>query len=218
MKHKKIYGLFFMAVAIFTLIAQLNIKAFQSSSMVVWTVIFGYFFIKGLLKMSWVTISLSLFLMINMYNNVYQFLPVSPMILFVVLSVFFLGFSMVFKKGPSVEIRVLKKSDKNYQQNVMSSVTKYIDDKELEQFTYEAKLSDTTLYFDNADLKNDTATFEFHVKLSAVTLYIPKNWRIVNEMKVILGEANQQVIDYPTTKTIYLKGKVALGELKIIYV
>lgn len=218
MKNKKIYGLFFMAAAIFILIAQLNIKAFRSSSMVVWTVIFGYFLIKGLLKMSGVTISISLFLMINMYNNVYQFLPVSPMILFVVLSVFFLGFSMVFKNGPLVEIHVLKKSDKNYQQNVMSSVTKYIDDEELEQFTYEAKLSDTTLYFDNADLKNDTATFEFNVKLSAVTLYIPKNWRIVNEMKVILGEANQQVIDYPTTKTIYLKGKVVLGELKIIYV
>lgn len=218
MKNKKVYGLFFMAIAIFMLIAQLNIKAFQSSSLVVWTVIFGYFLIKGLLKMSWFMISLSAFLMINMYNNVHQFLPFSPMILLIVLSVFFLGFSMVFKKGPLVEIRVLKKSDKNYQQNVMSSVTKYIDDKALEQFTYEAKLSDVTLYFDNADLKHDTAIFDFNVKLSAVTLYIPRNWRVINEMKVVLGEASQQVTDYPTTKTIYLKGKVALGELKIIYV
>lgn len=218
MKNKKIYGLFFMAIAVFIVIAQLNIAAFQSSSLVIWTVVFGYFLIKGLLKMSWFMISLSAFLIINMYNNIYHFLPFSPMVLLIVLGVFFLGFAMVFKKTPSVEIRVLKKSDKNYQQNVMSSVTKYIDDKEIEQFTYEAKLSDTTFYFDNADLKHDTATFDFTVKLSSVTIYVPRHWRVVNEMKVVLGEANQQGIDYPTTKTVYLKGKVALGELKIIYV
>lgn len=218
MNNKKIYGLFFMAVAIVTLIVQLNIKAFQSSSMIVWTVIFGLFFIRGLMKMSWFMISLSAFLMINMYNNMYHFLPFSPMILLVVLSVFFLGFSMVFKKSPFIEVRVLKKSDKNYQQNVLSSVTKYIDDKELENFTYIAKLSDATLYFDNADLKNDTVTFNLEVKLSALTLYVPKHWAVINDMKVILGEVNQQVTDYPTTKKVYLKGKVALGELKIIYV
>lgn len=218
MNNKKIYGLFFMAVAVFTLIAQLNIRALQSSSMIIWTVIFGLFLIRGILKMSWFMISVSAFLIINMYNNIYNFLPFSPMILFVIMSVFFLGVSMVFKKQPSSGIKIIKNPQKNYKQHTLSTVTKYIDDKDLEDFTYIAKLSQATIYFDNADLKNDTAVFHLEVKVSELTLYIPKHWAVINEMKVILGEINQSNKEHLTTKTIYLRGKVAVGELNIIYV
>lgn len=216
--NKKIYGLFFMAIAVFILVVQLNVAIFQSISPMFWTVVFGFFLIKGILKMSWFTISLSSFLMINMYNDMYHFLSFPPIILLFILGVFFIGFSMVFKQSMSIGIKKPKISYQYNQQNALSSVAKYIEDKELEQFTYVAKMSQVTLYFDNAELKYDTAVFDLDVKLSEVTLYLPKHWAVINEMRVTLGEINQRDKKNPTTKTIYLRGKVALGALKIIYV
>lgn len=68
-----------------------------------------------------------------------------------------------------------------------SSETKYINDKKIENFKLRVLLSESKLYFDNADLKYDNASFDIVVKLASVVLYVPKNWEIVNELEVTMG-------------------------------
>lgn len=218
MNNKRIYGLFFMMIALVILVGQLFADVFNSLNVALWTIIFGFFLVRGLVKLSWWMISISTYLLVNMYNDIYNFLPFSAFMLLIILVIFCIGFSMFFSKSSFVEVKVIKKSDKNYEKNIFNSTTKYINDKQLEKFTYSASFSEVKLYFDNADLKQDSAIFDIKVHFSEMTLYVPKNWMIVNNMKVFAGELNQKTADYPTDKTVYLKGNVSFGELKIIYI
>lgn len=222
MNNKKIYGLFLMVIAIFILISNWFTDLFGSFKIIVWSIIFLFFLVRGLIKSSWLMSSISAFLLINMYNEIYHFLPFSTGVLIVILIIFFIGYSLFFGKMqfyPNKKIFIYNGSQKYGDVNTsFSSETKYINDKEIEKFTISTTFSESKLYFDNADLKNDSAVFDVEVKLGNVTLFVPRNWEVINELRVVMGEVKQNPSNDFKTKKVYLRGKVSLGTIQIIYI
>lgn len=220
MKNKKVYGLLLMVIAMFMLITIWSGDQLGSIKTIIWTIIFGFFLIRGIIKSVWFSTALAAYFLIVMYNQIYRFLPFPPEPLFIILMIFFLGFSLFFgkKRIYSHSKIIVNKSDEGIVNTTFSSETKYINDKKIENFKLRVLLSESKLYFDNADLKYDNASFDIVVKLASVVLYVPKDWEIVNELEVTMGEVKQSYSNILSTKKVYLRGKVTMGALEIVYI
>ncbi|HPF83549.1 MAG TPA: LiaF-related protein, partial [Bacilli bacterium] len=96
---------------------------------------------------------------------------------------------------------------------------KYINTKELETANISCSFGATEVYFDNAQIKGDTATVNLDVSFSGVEIYIPRDWRIENRVDVSLGDIEEKgKPNSETTKTLILTGHVSLSGVEVIYI
>ena len=97
--------------------------------------------------------------------------------------------------------------------------SKYVNTKELEKVNIYCNCCGAQVYFDNADIKGDSATINLDVSLSGTEIYIPRNWRVENKADVSLGAIEEKGRPNDITdKTIILTGRVSLSGVEIIYI
>jgi len=74
------------------------------------------------------------------------------------------------------------------------------------------------VYFDNATIKGDSATFDVDVSFGNATLYVPSNWRVELDVDNAFGTVTNPRNINEKDKTLYVKGDVSFGRLGIIYI
>ena len=75
------------------------------------------------------------------------------------------------------------------------------------------------IYFDNAKIQTDYADVYVNASFGSVKIFIPKEWRIDNCIRVMMGdvsEKNQSRTD--GIAVLRLHGNVSFGDLEIIYI
>ena len=96
--------------------------------------------------------------------------------------------------------------------------TRYIHS---DNFTYdkvECAFGSASIYFDNATILGESATFEVDLSFGSVTLYIPSNWRVEIEVDNAFSSVSNPRNVNEKDKVLYLRGEVAFGSLKIVYI
>lgn len=101
---------------------------------------------------------------------------------------------------------------------VFGSGTRYVNK---DNFSYDeltCSFGSAKVYFDNAKIAGDSATFKVEVAFGNATLFVPSSWRVVSKVACAFGGVSQVRDTSEKEKTLYLEGSVAFGHLKVIYI
>lgn len=103
----------------------------------------------------------------------------------------------------------------------LSSAVKYINSDNFKKAILGCSLGALKVYFDGADIKKgETALIRLDASLSGVELYIPKNWKLINNLNNTLSGVEEKGIrerndDSPE---VILNGNINLSGIEIFYV
>lgn len=104
----------------------------------------------------------------------------------------------------------------------LSSTIKYVNTENFERALLRCNLGAVKAYFDNAKVKGDEATIELRGLMCGFELYVPRNWRVVdnvsNSMSGVSEKNAPRFADKKDEKTVYLTGSITMSGVEIIYV
>lgn len=211
---------------------------------IMFTPVFGVWLVKSLMRLAWGGILFSLAFLAILYDELLGIENLTPWP--VLFAAFFgtLGLSIIFGKrgrwnrrrwnhiqiGDRVidiegrlltdEIKDISEDEKRVQcEIVFSSVTKYISSRALKEVAIENAFGSVTIYFDGAILDNGEAYVNVENAFGFVALYIPKEWRVLDNMDRVFGGirtfgkcATQSV------NVLHINGDIAFGSVEIHYI
>ena len=101
-----------------------------------------------------------------------------------------------------------------------SGEARYIRSVNLKQIRIESNFSGIKVYFDQCRLHPDGLTIIMDSNFSGVTLFVPKNWQIIEQCSIFAGSVNKEGLRSDTGESVpvTLTGEVNFGEVKIIYI
>ena len=100
-----------------------------------------------------------------------------------------------------------------------SACTKYLHSTNLQKVIIKCNCGAVKVYFDNAQMHPDGTSVELDSNLSGVELYIPKTWKVLNNISAFMGGVEEKnkhsSSDGPA---LILNGNIRLSGIEIIYV
>lgn len=100
------------------------------------------------------------------------------------------------------------------------SVVKYIESDNFVSGDLSASFGELVVYFDNAVIQNPSASVDINVSFGNLKLYIPKMWKIENNVTSSFAGVDERGHCQWTEggKVLYLKGSVSFGAVEIYYI
>lgn len=99
----------------------------------------------------------------------------------------------------------------------MGESSRYINIDNLKEAYLSCNLGSLNAYFIGNELKNDI-TINVDCKLGDISIYLPKNWRVKDQIHVSLGDATVNNNSGGDSEFIvYLTGNVSLGNLDVYF-
>ena len=96
---------------------------------------------------------------------------------------------------------------------------KYINSDNFQSARLRCSFGAMKVYFDNAVIENGQATVEIDVSFGGMELYIPRSWKVINNVAASFGgidEKNHN--DTASAPILNLVGKVSFSGVEIIYI
>ncbi len=100
------------------------------------------------------------------------------------------------------------------------SVVKYVDCDNFVSGDLSVSFGELVVYFDNALIQNASAVIQAEVSFGAMKLYIPKEWKVENNITNSFAGVDERGKSQWTEggKILYLKGNVSFGAIEIYYI
>lgn len=106
----------------------------------------------------------------------------------------------------------------NYEVRFGSSI-KYINSKCLKRADFSCSFGALKLFFDDTKLDKGGAILNLNASFSGVEIFVPKDWRIVNNANVSLSGFEEKNRNNPTdNNTLTITGNISLSGVTIIFV
>lgn len=105
----------------------------------------------------------------------------------------------------------------NYSVNFGSSI-KYINTDNFKRANLKCSFGALAVYFDNAKINPEGAEIYVDVSFGAIELYIPRNWKIVNNANVTLAGIDEKGRADANGIPVKLLGNVSLAGIEIVYI
>lgn len=220
---KTLLGLVFLGLAALVLFQ--GQFGFPFIGINIWTLLliagFSYFSIENFMKRNIIAGFIFAYIALVIANNHYHFLQISSGTLFAASALACIGLSLIFKpKNIWSSGRYWKDRGLSTKEGEIAfgTGTRYIHS---DNFTYdkvECAFGSASIYFDNATILGESATFEVDLSFGSVTLYIPSNWRVEVEVDNAFSSVSNPRNVNEKDKVLYLRGEVAFGSLKIVYI
>lgn len=227
---KLFWGLFFLLAAAFVVVNQLGyITTDINIFLVVCTIFLIPIFISSVVKLNFFGALFSAAAILIIYKEPLNIEQIENTTILLTALLGSIGLSIIFHKN---HMTCKSHCSENYEKVIdyqdedeinldvsFGSSIKYINTDNFKVANIKSSFGGVKVYFDNAKIKDDTATINLDVSFSGVELYIPKEWKIVNKVNISLGAVEQKNDNRSeTTKTIVLTGDVRLGGVDIICV
>lgn len=121
------------------------------------------------------------------------------------------------EKGAVIES---SESENVYVKSHWGGTVKYITSQNLKSVEVDGSFSGTKVYLDNAKLENGKAVINFALNFAGVDLYVPKEWRIIDDLRSTFGGCEEKGLrNYENDEnTIVLTGNVKFSGISIIRV
>lgn len=199
MKKKSIaWGIILILLAAYLVISRLGLMPDIPVGKIIFTVIFGYTAIRGIMKVDFMEITMSLGILGWVYDDVLGIEAITPWIILISAFLLGLGLNLIFKRK-SMHIDISydsdnpnhKYTDKNVShtqvyenggfvssENVFGSTNKYVNTTEFIGADIENNFGQSIIYFDNAVMKNNEAIIKVENNFGETRLYFPKEWRM----------------------------------------
>lgn len=242
-----VWGVGFIAAAIFLVVDQLNLLpvaiGFWS---IFWTVIFTASLITSLFNKNLYGSIFSIAFLLIVYVKPLHIEVLSPWTILLVALLASIGLSLVFRKSfkPTVIINGERvnanwsdlKNDHSFKadnvlndtsfgvnsDNVvisekMSDASRYVHSQNLKTITINSTMGDIDVYLDDARAAGDEVIVNINSSMSDIALYIPKDWQVVNNLQGGFGDVE---IDYSKADgpKLILQGKQNMGDLGVQHI
>lgn len=103
-------------------------------------------------------------------------------------------------------------------ENCFNESIKYITSAELGAVHVENSFGSTSVYFDNAGLKENRATVHVENSFGSTVLYVPRDWKVILNVENSFGGTKEKGHCNPSGEMILnVYGEVSFGDLQIIY-
>lgn len=102
--------------------------------------------------------------------------------------------------------------------NSFGESVKYLSGQEISRVQLKNSFGEMVIYFDGALLKNGAAEVYVETSFGETVLYIPKEWTVINDLKAVFGESDEQGPHMSDgSATLHIYGNVSFGECEIRY-
>jgi predicted membrane protein len=239
MKRKEAFwGLLFILAAVLIILNQFGSFAGISMFDIIATVILGGIIIRSVIDVNfWGILFPAAFIGIIFADelNITRFTPWPALFTAFLLS---LGLSILFRRpycfiydhdhghwhnncDHSFSSSVINEQDDNAVECSVSfgESIKYVNSANFERADIKCSFGDVKVYFDNAQIPSGKADIYLDVSFGDAQLFIPKTWRVVNEVHVFLGDMGEKNRSISTgSPVVTLHGNINFGDTSIFYV
>ncbi|WP_165211865.1 hypothetical protein [Streptococcus tangpeifui] len=174
-------------------------------------------FLGSILRAAFTSSFLSLGFFLIILNGRLHFLPLSNSTIFLVAFLVGLGLDNLFGRRKPWNFRWRTKKNNQYIYAPYNSNASHIRDDNFISGRAEVTFGKKVIYFDEAMILGDIATFEVEVSFASIVLYIPRDWSVVCKVSNVFGSVNLPSRRSAGRKTLELTGSVAFGSLEVVY-
>ena len=89
---------------------------------------------------------------------------------------------------------------------------------DLKRGHFQNSFGEMKVYLDQAHMAGDSVTIEVSNSFGQLTLFIPKEWNVVQKVSVFAASVDEKRCGDSNGPICYLKGSVSFGEIEIVYV
>jgi hypothetical protein len=227
------WGLLFLIAA-----ASIPVLGLLTSSIGVWWLVLAVFLaavaVASLVSLHWFGVFLPLAGMVAILHYQTDWLPftlndamISEMAAVALL--LSISFSILFRRKSRRELHWQNYMFFDESSDEQSKVTiaaklgqtiRYIESKKLEKVFVDCTMGGVKAYFNNAELAGDTLTINIRAVMSGVQLYVPKHWRVENNISSVAGGVVEKgrVELSPDAPKVNLVGTNNMGGVEIFYI
>lgn len=102
--------------------------------------------------------------------------------------------------------------------NSFGALAKYVDTANFKGGRFQNSFGELKVYLDQARTTQETVMVEVSNSFGQTTLYIPREWKVMQDVSVFAGTVEEGSCHEESQVTCYLKGSVSFGEIEIVYV
>lgn len=102
--------------------------------------------------------------------------------------------------------------------NSFGALAKYVDTADFRGGRFQNSFGELKVYLDQAGTTQETVTVEVSNSFGQTTLYVPREWKVMQDISVFAGSVEEGPCNGESRVTCYLKGSVSFGEIEIVYV
>ena len=102
--------------------------------------------------------------------------------------------------------------------NSFGALAKYVDTANFKGGRFQNSFGELKVYLDQAGTTQETVTVEVSNSFGQTTLYVPREWKVMQDISVFAGSVEEGPCNGESRVTCYLKGSVSFGEIEIVYV
>lgn len=231
MKKERIFwGIFFIAAAVFLIIGKLGYFQGIGFWSLLLTVFFGACLIKSVLHKSVTGILFSAAFLCIVYAEPLGIEAITP---WPVLGAALLGsIGVSFFYHPKRTYCYGNHNDDNWVGTVetmdgaqlqlntsFAGSVKYIDSQEFKSADIKCSFGAMKVYLDKAVVPTGEAVIRMDVSFGGVELYVPRDWKVINQVDAIFGGLEEKSSSDPNgSPTLILTGSVRFAGVDIIYI
>ena len=216
MKSSKVFwGIFFILAAVYVVISKFGILPDIGVFSIILTVFFLWLFVEGIRNVNFWEILFSIAFICIIYDKPLGITALTP---WTVLGAAFLG-----SIGLSLIFGGKKRKWKTVTGNVgtysFGSAIRYINSDNFRRAAIENNFGSLSVYFDNAIVQEGSANVSVENNFGETNLYIPKEWKIQNNLDRSFGAIRETGSSIGTSSTVlYLNGSANFGEIHLHYI
>lgn len=223
------WGLLLIVAGILIIASKLGFYSGISVFGLVMTVILVGILVKSIIRVDFAGMLFPIAFLCIIYAKAWHLTAITPWPVLAAALLGSIGLSMIFKKSHLCNHKwheehfseVINQPDGNVVncQASFASSMKYINTEQFEQANIRSSFGAMKIYFDNAAIPSGQAEINLDISFSGVELYIPKNWKIINNVSVSAGGVEEKNRSSNSdSPVVTLRGSVSFGGVDIIYV
>jgi len=225
--NKIFWGLFFLVAGAFVIFNQLGYYTNFELLPLILTIFIIAILIKSIYPVKFFGILFSLAALVILYDKPLGLESITPWPVLLTALLGSIGLSIIFGKHYGS-----KNCDKHYEKVIndkdedtvyvdvkFGSSIKYVNTDTFKEANLNCSFGSLAIYFNDAKIKGDSATINLDASFSGVELYIPKEWKVINNVDSNLaGVEEKNNSNSVTTKTLTINGRVSFAGVEIIYI
>ncbi|MDQ8819713.1 MULTISPECIES: LiaF transmembrane domain-containing protein [Streptococcus] len=200
--------------------------------MSLWTLLlvlgFGYGTVQNIYRRNYISAYVCGIIAFVLLEKHYNWLNISTGTIVIAAVLAGLGLNMIFKPRHKIYGFESGESTRNtiegcFFQNhgpdtVFTNATRYINEGNLTNVSGDTVFSGVSIYFVNANMLGDVATYSGDAVFSNVKLYVPKNWNIEFRGDKVFSSIKNHSVENTAEKTLVITGDYVFSQLEIFYV
>lgn len=236
-KNRLFWGIMFLLAAAFVIIGKLGYLGSFSPFSIVFTVFMLAIIAKSIPRLNFGGILFPIAFLCITYDKVLNIESLTPWTVLAVALLGSIGLSLLFHRknhywysnhhnyngfdhNPRVEIIDVEDNDHVKQSTRFGSSTKYINTDNFKQADLDCSFGSIQVYFNKAHLETE-AIVRINGSFCGIELYVPKEWRVENQIEAIVGgvsEKGKGIVNSDTAPVLKLVGELNFAGVEIIYI